>query len=143
MNKFDLRSGVTTAPADPAMRGGPGGLGGPKGPSKDAKTSTNIRKNPLAAGATPQTPPIYHCHHSNLLIHTWGGGSAKGDSCWCGGVKMRMSFMDNPLGVGVCRRPVDHTHASKTPVFNRPWYTLRTLGFYEYDPVGQLHVSVG
>ena len=76
LNKV-VTSGVTTAPADPAMRGA-GGLGGPKGPSKDAKTSTNIRKNPLAAGATPQTPPIYYCHHSNLLIHTWGGARPRG-----------------------------------------------------------------
>ena len=108
-------SGVTTAPADPAMRGGPGGLGGPKGPSKEAKTSTNIRKNPLAAGATPQTPPIYHCHLSNLIIHTWvGGGLGQAGQLRMWGVKMRMSFMDTPLGVGVCRRPVGHTHASKT-----------------------------
>ena len=55
------------APADPAMGRGRR-VRGPKGPSKDAKTSTNIRKNPLAAGAMPQTPPLY-CHHSNLLIH--------------------------------------------------------------------------
>ena len=34
-----------------------------------------------------------------------GEGLAKWDSCGRGGVKMRMSFMDNPLGVGVCRLP--------------------------------------
>ena len=32
-----LTSGVTTAPADPAMRGGPGGLGGPFGRGRKEK----------------------------------------------------------------------------------------------------------
>jgi hypothetical protein len=58
-------------PRRPRNAGGPGGLGGPEGALQRCyKTSTNIRKNPLAAGAAPQTPPKYHFKHSNVLIYT-------------------------------------------------------------------------
>ena len=52
----------------------------------------------------------------------WGGGSDKWDSYGRGGRQNADVLYGQPQAsdVGVCRRPVNHTHAIKTPAFNRP-----------------------